>query len=134
MFLITFLIFPYTCNFRKLQITTKTFIFLYILLFFWKKIGKWMTMCLVVITQAKLQRHVWVFMSGLKWENGTKMVPFVPLLFCESSMSLKENLDTKKMNVNISFLTNIKCWTVLIDEIFSDTWVEQWPNFQLTAT
>ena len=33
MFLISFLIFPYTCNFTKLQITTKTFIFLYVTLF-----------------------------------------------------------------------------------------------------
>ena len=33
MFLISFLIFPYTCNFRKLQITTKAFIFLSVPLF-----------------------------------------------------------------------------------------------------
>ena len=37
-----------------------------------------------------------MFVSGWKWWRRIKMVPSLPLLSCESSEFVKENLDTKK--------------------------------------
>ena len=44
----------------------------------------------------KLQTNACMFASGCKWYRGKKMVPFFPLLFCESPIYVKENPDRNK--------------------------------------
>ena len=45
-----------------------------------------------------------MFVSGWKWQSGIKMVPSLPLLSCDLPVSMKENLDRKKM-ISYFFLT-----------------------------
>ena len=53
----------------------------------------------IVISHAKLQVNVWIFVSGWKWYSGIKdgLPPLrSSLLSCESSVPVKENPDRKR--------------------------------------
>lgn len=44
----------------------------------------------------KMQINIWMFVNGWKLQGGIRMILSFPLLLCESSVSVKENSDTKK--------------------------------------
>ena len=50
---------------------------------------------MVVISHPMLQRSVWMFKSGWRWQRGIKMVPSFPLLSCELSVSVKTLIQEK---------------------------------------
>ena len=66
---------------------------------------------MIVISHAKLQINVSMFVSGWKWQSGIKDGPALPLLSCESSVSVKKALiQKKKKNLRTRFVLCMWCF------------------------